>query len=137
MAVPPDRPDQRVLQAFIKALEQLQASTSRANLDGRSLHQHFLAAQQLYQQQLVPILTATAASTLTSYQTEINRTFRLLGMDVTFLQTAKHAMTVQKRQAQMQQRLQTLLGFSRELAQRLNDQDRASDQKPSDSSNAE
>ncbi|MBE7383489.1 MAG: heterocyst frequency control protein PatD [Leptolyngbya sp. SIO1E4] len=120
MAVSPDLPAQNLLVAFINALEGLQASIGKANVEGRSLQQQFLTAQQLYQQQLLPTLTASpAAASFTPYQTEINRAFRLLGMDVTFLQTAKNAITVQKRQAQMQQRLSTLLEFSRGLADQL------------------
>jgi signal recognition particle subunit SEC65 len=49
------------------------------------------------------------------FQTEMNRALRLLGIDVTFLQSAQNPMTVQKRQAQMRQRLRQLLDFSREL----------------------
>ena len=108
------------LDAFIILLEALYNTVGQANIEGRSLQQDFLTAQQLYQQQLMPTLMASpAAASLMTYQTEINRALRLLGMDVSFLQTAKNPMTVQKRQAQMQQRLQTLLAFSRGLAEQL------------------
>ncbi|MEL7314302.1 MAG: heterocyst frequency control protein PatD [Cyanobacteria bacterium J06559_3] len=115
---PPTEDD--LLDAFIALLEGLKNSVGQANIDGRSLQQDFLTAQQLYHQQLLPTLMASPKATaLMTYQTEINRALRLLGMDVSFLQTAKNPMTVQKRQAQMQQRLQTLLEFSRGLAERL------------------
>lgn len=112
--------EHELLTAFLSLLEGLKSSAGRANVDARSLQQDFLTAQQLYQQQLLPTLMASpAAASLMTYQTEINRALRLLGMDVSFLQTAKNPMTVQKRQAQMQQRLQTLLEFSRGLAEQL------------------
>jgi phenylacetate-coenzyme A ligase PaaK-like adenylate-forming protein len=106
----------QLLTAFIEALSTLQASACNANIDGRSLHQHFLTAQQLYQQQLLPtLIESPAAASLVTYQTEINRALRLLAMDVNFLQSAKNPLTQQKRQAQMQQRLKTLLEFSQGL----------------------
>ena len=99
-----------LLAAFLEALKTLQEKATQSQIDGRSLQQQFLVAQQLYQQQLLPNLIETpAAASLMTYQTEINRAFRLLGMDVTFLQSAKNSMTQQKRQVQMQQRLKTLL----------------------------
>ena len=125
---------QALLATFIAALERLHTSARQANLDSRSLQQEFLAAQQLYQQQLLPtFMASTEAASLVTYQTEINRALRLLGMDVSFLRTAKNSMTLQKRQAQMQQRLQTLLEFSRGLSDQLRDSSIALEQ-PSDSS---
>lgn len=101
-----------VLTTLITTLERLQAQIQRSQIDGRSLQATFLTAQQLYQQQLLPTLMADeAAASLMTYQTEINRALRLLGMDVTFLRSAKNSITQQKRQAQMQQRLTTLLEF--------------------------
>ena len=112
--------ERSLLAAFMIALEGLKVGLDKENIDVSSLHQHFLAVQQLYQQQLLPTLIASPSSTsFITYQTEINRTFRLLGIDVTFLQTAKDAMVVQKRQVKIQQRLQTLLDFSRGLEQQL------------------
>lgn len=117
---PRNQPESELLQSFIENLKALQTSAATANVDGRSLQQQFLEAQQLYQQQLLPTLVESpAAASLMTYQTEINRALRLLGMDVTFLQSAKNPMTQQKRQAQMQQRLQTLLEFSQGLQAEL------------------
>lgn len=120
MTAPRSQSTQNLLTAFIHALGELETSVSQSNIDGRSLQQQFLAAQQLYQQQLRPtLMTSPDAEEWVTYQTEINRTFRLLGIDVSFLQTAKNALTVQKRQAQMQQHLQALLKFCHELEQQL------------------
>ena len=105
-----------LLAQFVEQLEELQKSAQGAQVHGRSLQQAFLQAQQLYQTQLLPALMATpTAERFQSYQTEINRALRLLGMDVAFLQSAKNAMTIQKRQAQMQQQLKTLLEFCQGL----------------------
>ncbi|MEO0984217.1 MAG: heterocyst frequency control protein PatD [Cyanobacteria bacterium J06639_14] len=118
-ALPPPT-DHDLLDAFITHLETLETAVNKANIEVRSLQQDFLTTQQLYQQQLLPTLMASPnVASLISYQTEINRALRLLGMDVSFLQTAKHPMTVQKRQAHMRQRVQTLLEFSHGLKAQL------------------
>lgn len=116
----PEQSADDLLATFITALEKLHTSANQANIDGLSLQQEFLAIQQLYQQQLLPtLMAADSAAPLMTYQTEINRSLRLLGVDVTFLQTAKNSITRQKRQVQMQQRLKTLLDFSRGLREQL------------------
>ncbi|RZM78605.1 heterocyst frequency control protein PatD [Leptolyngbya iicbica] len=105
-----------LLTQFVELLTGVQHCAQAAQVDGRSLQQQFLQAQQLYQTQLLPTLMATpSAERLLSYQTEINRALRLLGMDVAFLQSAKNSLTLQKRQAQMQKQLQTLLEFCQGL----------------------
>lgn len=105
-----------VLAHFVLLLEGLQSQVQSANVNGRSLQQQFLQAQQLYQTQLMPILVNSAAAEgFMAYQTEINRALRLLGLDVAFLRSAKNALTIQKRQTQMQQRLKTLLEFCQGL----------------------
>lgn len=108
-----------ILTRFITHLEELYARGGQAQMDGRSLQQVFLEAQQLYQQQLLPTLSSTPIAATQSYQTEINRALRLLGMDVSFLQAARDPMTAQKRQAQLRQRVQTLLDFSRALGEQV------------------
>lgn len=111
-------PDQ--LAIFIQALEDLQAIARDAAIERRSLQQCFLGAQQYYQQTLLPALVASpVAASLTPYHTEVNRGLRLLGVDVAFLQQAKSPLTQQKRQAQMQQRLQALLELSQGLGAQL------------------
>jgi phenylacetate-coenzyme A ligase PaaK-like adenylate-forming protein len=105
-----------LLAQFVEQLSGLQKSAQAAQVNGRSLQQQFLQAQQLYQTQLLPTLMASpTADQFMSYQTEINRALRLLGMDVAFLQSAKNSVTLQKRQAQMQQQLKTLLEFCQGL----------------------
>ena len=76
---------------LIAQLQQLQTDASALNLAERLLQPQVTSVQQLYQQQLLPALTMSpAASALVTYQTEINRALRLLGMDVTFLRSAKY-----------------------------------------------
>jgi len=105
-----------LLAQFVEQLSELQKSAQTAQVSGRSLQQQFLQAQQLYQTQLLPTLMASpTADQFMAYQTEINRALRLLGMDVAFLQSAKNSVTLQKRQAQMQQQLQRLLEFCQGL----------------------
>jgi hypothetical protein len=105
-----------LLDEFMAALTDLERQVGQAQVDGRSLQQTFLTAQQCFQQQLLPTLvTLPAAHTLTPLQTEMNRALRLLGIDVSFLQSAQNPMTAQKRQAQMRQRLRQLLDFSQAL----------------------
>ncbi|MEM6838621.1 MAG: heterocyst frequency control protein PatD [Cyanobacteria bacterium P01_C01_bin.120] len=112
----PDKHDVDILTTFITQLKGLQTMTQSSNIDGRSLQQHFLAVQQLYQTQILPLMmTSSAAADFVSYQTEINRALRLLGLDVAFLQSAKQSVTQQKRQAQMLKRLNTLLEFCQGL----------------------
>ncbi len=111
-----DSTEFRRLATFVEQLEALQRIAQGAQIDGRSLQQQFLQTQQLYQTQLLPTLAESpAAASLMTYQTEINRALRLLGMDVTFMQSAKNPITRQKRQAQMLERLETVLGFCRGL----------------------
>ena len=105
---------------LIAQLQQLQADAGVTNIAERSLQLQVTALQHLYQQQLLPALIASpAASTLTTYQTEINRALRLLGLDATFLRSAKTPQTQAKRLAQLQDRLRILLEFSQGLQAEL------------------
>lgn len=95
-------------------LGRLEPIVSQANPDALSLQQHFLALQQQFQGQLLGIegdLTARVQPVLI----EMNRTFRLLAMDVAFLQAARQPLTVQQRQRQMCDRIQQLQRFCQEL----------------------
>ncbi|MGF1459379.1 MAG: heterocyst frequency control protein PatD [Leptolyngbyaceae cyanobacterium] len=113
-----------ILSTFIQQLTTLQSSTCQANLDSTALQEQFLSVQQLYQQQLLPtLLASTSAEGLVTYQTEISRALRLLGMDVAFLQSARNTLTIQKRQTQMQQRLKSLLEFCQGLRAALSGAD--------------
>jgi hypothetical protein len=100
--------------AFVTQVGQLQTAATQANPDGRSLQSIFLSLQQAAQQGLLAFtgegLSASDRAQLLSHQTEISRALRLLGIDISFLQAARQAITTQKRQAQMGDRLEQLIG---------------------------
>lgn len=102
-------------EAFQHTLLQVQALLSRANPDVRAVQEAFLEAQQLFQIQIVSLdwalLDSESVTRVQSVHTEINKQLRMLGMDVVFLQTARQSLTVQKRQAQMGDRLTLLLNY--------------------------
>jgi hypothetical protein len=102
-------------QEFYHALQQLQAIATQAHPDRPALQAAFLEAQQLFQLRIMALdlegLPVTAQSQVQSYQTEINKQLRLLGMDVMFLQAARQSTTAQQRQAQMIDRIKTLLRY--------------------------
>lgn len=96
------------------------------NPDARGLQTQFLTLQQGIQQQVLPLAMEDTLAPETQLQiqpllTEMNRTLRLLGMDVAFLQTAKQPLKVQQRQQQMGQRLEQLSGFCQGLKAALAD----------------
>ena len=109
--------------AIVKTLQNqllsLRQQVQQAHPDGRTLQQSFLVAQQGFQQDVLPLLEAdwepAALAQVQPILTEMNRTLRLLGMDVAFLQTARQSMTTQQRQRQMIDRLEQLEGFCQGL----------------------
>ena len=103
-------------QTLSQFLQVLQHQVTQANPDLMELRSQFLETQQWFQQKIIVIeiddqLAAADESTVRSHNTEINKYLRLLGMDLTFLQAAKQPATVQQRQAQIRDRIQTLLTF--------------------------
>lgn len=97
------------LQQVMQTLEDLRSRAQSANPDGRSLQHRFLTAQQICQQTLLP--EAMVRSHLVPHATEITRALRLLAMDVSFLQASRQPMTRQKRQAEICDRCDRLLGY--------------------------
>lgn len=105
------------LETLRSHLQTLVALAESANPDGRALQAQFLLAQQQFQHQMLPL-----GEDLPSAQpvlTEINRTLRLLAMDVAFLQTARQSTTAQQRQRQMLEKLGQLLTFCQALEQAI------------------
>lgn len=119
---------QQPYQVFRRAIAQLLAIATRSQIDGVALRTEFLQAQQLFQTQLMGLsgdgLTPAADSLVRSYLTEINKQLRLLGVDVMYLQAARQSMTTQKRQAQMGDRLRTLLRYCDTLLEPPPDENR-------------
>lgn len=99
-------------------LQTLRHLASAPQPDGRRLQEQFLLAQQHFQHQILPL--GDSYPTAQPAITEMNRTFRLLGMDVAFLQAARQSITAQQRQGQMLEKLEQLLGFCDALDQAIN-----------------
>jgi len=106
-------------QQYHHALRQLKNTVTRANPDLASLHADFLEVQQMFQLRIMDTnldqLDPAIASQVRSYQTEINKEMRLLGMDVMFLQAARQPTTTQQRQSQMSDRISTLIRYCNAL----------------------
>jgi hypothetical protein len=102
-------------QQFQYALRQLNITVTRPNPDLASLHADFLEVQQMFQLRIMSTdleqLDPAVVSQVQSYQTEINKQMRLLGMDVMFLQAARQPTTAYQRQAQMSDRIATLIRY--------------------------
>ena len=71
--------------------------------------------QQLLEIQIISLdnseLDPHIASQIQSYLTEIHKQFRLLNVDVSFLQASRNPQTTQRRLANMSDRLETLKGY--------------------------
>ncbi|MGD1701311.1 heterocyst frequency control protein PatD [Dapis sp. BLCC M229] len=71
--------------------------------------------QQLFETQIINLdnsgLDQPIASQVQSYLTEIHKQFRLLNVDVSFLQASRNPQTTQTRLANMSDRLETLKGY--------------------------
>jgi hypothetical protein len=104
------------VQALTAYLCQLQTLCQRANPNGLALQEQFLLAQQHFQTQVLP-LGENGSTSRQPVLTEMNRTFRLLAMDVAFLQTARQPLKAQQRQHQMDEKIQQLLAFCQALSQ--------------------
>lgn len=106
-------------QEFKQALEQLQQTAAGIELDARGLRQSSLEAQQFFQQQIVSLdagdLEPALEPRVRSYQTEMSKQLRLLGMDVMFLQAARQPETAACRQEQLSHRIQTLISYCNAL----------------------
>lgn len=73
----------------------------------------FQVVQRLFQQVLTSWeqLDPAIAVQMQPYQTEINRQFRLLKMDMIYLQTARQTATVDQRRQQINDRLESLIQY--------------------------
>lgn len=102
-------------QKLSELLKGLQQAAIASEMETPKLRQDVLAAQQYFQQQIASRdsqeIDPAIESRVRSLQTEISKQLNLLNMDVTFLQAARQPQTVQTRQQQISQRLQTLLGY--------------------------
>jgi len=102
-------------QKLSELLKGLQQTAIASEVETPKLRQDVLVAQQYFQQQIASLarqeIHPTVESRVRSLQTEISKQLNLLNMDVTFLQAARQPQTLQTRQQQITQRLQTLLSY--------------------------
>lgn len=108
------------VQNLMTQVNQLGEKSQMANPDGNALQQNFLMIQQSFQTQVLPLAEEMAnPETIQPILTEMNRTFRLLGTDIAFLQAARKSLTVQHRQRQMAAKIQRLSAFCEALMKTL------------------
>lgn len=95
--------------------EELRHRGDGESLEVASLKTGVDRAQQFFQSQVLPIsgsgLDSAEGSRTQSYHTELHKQLRLLATDVLFLGSARQAATRQQRQAQIRDRLATLLRY--------------------------
>lgn len=108
-------------QTFQAYLSVLIALCQGINPDVRELQGRFLTVQQWFQQQILPLATDSHPA-LQPLITEMNRTLRLVAMDVAFLQTARQPITRQQRQRQMLTKLAQIETFATSIQQALDGQ---------------
>ncbi|HEY9849709.1 MAG TPA: heterocyst frequency control protein PatD [Leptolyngbyaceae cyanobacterium] len=103
-------------QKFQEILEVLQQRSVEEPVDSVKLQNIFARVRQIFQSEIASLsgddLDPPTASRMQSYLTEINKQLRLLEVDFTFLQAARQPATVKTRLAQINTRLQTLIGYS-------------------------
>jgi len=108
------------VQNLMNQVNHLKEQCQTANPNGQALQQDFLRIQQTFQTQVLPLADQVAhPETVQPILTEMNRTFRLLGTDVAFMQAARKSMTRQQRQRQMAEKLRQLLAFCEALMKAL------------------
>jgi Zn-dependent oligopeptidase len=102
-------------QKLSELLKGLQQTAIASEMETTKLRQDVLAAQQYFQQQIASLdrqeIDPAIESRVRSLSTEISKQLNLLNMDVTFLQAARQPQTLQTRQQQIVQRLQTLVSY--------------------------
>lgn len=107
-----------LLQNFQAQLSTLELIVSQAHPDALSLKQHFLVAQQQFQSEILGEMAGIEDDLSERAQPiliEMNRTLRLMGMDIAFLQAARQPLTMQQRQKQLRDRILQLQTFCQGL----------------------
>lgn len=109
-------------QELQQALEQLQKTAARDNLDRAVLTAEYTKVQQFFANQIMKADSGELEPSETppeqSYLTEIHKQLRLLGTDVTFLQASRQPATATARQTATIARLKTLIGYCCVLLQK-------------------
>jgi hypothetical protein len=110
---------QQRYEAFKQTLQHVQQMAVLPHANSMMLRSEVTALQQYFHDQLLSLSIDTFSSTtqqwVQSYQVEMDKQLRLLGMDVLFLQAAKQATTASQRQQQVCDRLSTLQRYCEAL----------------------
>lgn len=107
---------------FQRSLHQLKATVTQPQPDGAALKAAWQNLHQFFQSHIIPLGAEDLANPMIeqrvqSYQTEMSKQLRLMGMDVMFLQAARQTATFQQRQVQISDRLTMLSGYCDVLLQ--------------------
>ncbi|WP_421657607.1 heterocyst frequency control protein PatD [Leptothermofonsia sp. ETS-13] len=99
---------------FKQALRQMNETVKQGN-DGSGLKLEVTKLQQFFQTKILTLntdeLPPEVEQRVQSYQVEIDKQLRLLGMDVMFLQAARKAGTGEQRRKQVSDRVLTLIRY--------------------------
>ncbi len=110
---------QQRYERFQQALEQLRLAAAQPIGDSVSLKSDVAELQLLFQDQILGLSTTDlpvdVEQRVQSYQVEMNKQLRLLGMDAMFLQAARQAVTREQRRNQMNDRIGVLLRYCEAL----------------------
>jgi len=110
---------QQRYERFQEALEQLRLAAVQPNSDSVSLESDVAELQLLFQDQILGLsiadLPLDVEQRVQSYQVEMNKQLRLLGMDVMFLRAARQAVTREQRRNQMNDRIGILIRYCEAL----------------------
>lgn len=105
---------QQPYREFKQALRQMNETIKQGN-GGSGLKPEVTKLQQFFQTKILTLntdeLPSGVGQRMQSYQVEIDKQLRLLGMDVMFLQAARKAGTGEQRRKQVSDRVLTLIRY--------------------------
>ena len=100
-------------QKLSQLINQLQQNVTEIELE--KILANFQEAQRWFETQIINLdsseLDQSIASKIQSYLTEIHKQFKLLNLDVSFLQASQNCQTQKTRLANISDRLKTLKGY--------------------------
>lgn len=101
------------LRSLVQVQQFQEKTQENSNAEEVVIKSAFQAVQRSFQQVLTSWeqLDPAIAVQVQSYQTEINRQFRLLKMDMIYLQTARQTATADQRRQQTSDRLESLIQY--------------------------
>lgn len=106
---------QFIYQKFLDVLLTLREEINSPNCRITTVREKLQQAQQIFQEEILPLdrdeLDSTLAARFTPIQTEIHRALRLLGTDILFLSSSKQATTSQQRLIAVRDRLEKIIGY--------------------------